>query len=68
MSPHLARPLQEKYPSLRAFVAAFCASMWDGSAIVFLIFNALFFVGRPVHGSREVWASMPAATAARTAI
>ena len=37
--------LGEKYPQVRAAISAVGASMWDGSALVFMLFNGAYFAG-----------------------
>ena len=59
--------LQEKHPHLRAVMTALAASFWDGSAIVFLAFNALYFGGFGSLGSISAfWLALSACLAAAT--
>ena len=41
--------LGEKYPELHGVISAVAASMWDASALVFMIFNGVYFATANAH-------------------
>jgi hypothetical protein len=41
--------LGEKYPELHGVISAVAASMWDASALVFMIFNGVYFATAKAH-------------------